>query len=312
MSLELHARRGALMGSLALVACSGLPPPPIGQLQLGLSSGFGETRHRLVGASFRIEGAAQLQLSSEDEPEQDTLSRSLPVGQYSVELLEGWQLERIGALGRTLVRAELISDNPLSFGIAAGQTTTLTFQFQTSAGPPPGQEGELRIEIEVDGARAPHVVITEFMRNPALLADTDGEWFELYNAGSAPIDLAGCSIARDAQLLSLEGEFPIAAGDYLTFANGESPGFAADVIYGGIILPNTGAFTLRLACGDQLLDAVSFDPALSPNAAGRSLSLSGALLDAAANDLAENWCEGAVSYNGDLGTPGSANPECSP
>lgn len=50
----------------ALISCSALPPPPIGQLELGLSSGIGEGRHRLSNATFRIQGAAELELQSDD------------------------------------------------------------------------------------------------------------------------------------------------------------------------------------------------------------------------------------------------------
>jgi hypothetical protein len=305
----------AIAAGFALTACSDLPPPPIGQLELGLASGIGEMRHRLTNATFRIQGAAELELQSDDEPESDVLERALPAGQYSVELLEGWQLERLGELGTSPVRAELLSENPLTFGIAVGETTTLTFQFRTGGTPAPGSDGDegaVRVEISVDGATAPRIVISEVMKNPDVLADADGEWIELYNAGSAAIDLAGCALERDDQTVTLANSFAMPAGSYATFANGAAPGFIPDVLYSALTLPNTGSFTLRLACGSQLLDTVSFDAALLPNAAGRSLSLSGSALDPRANDIAENWCEGAVSYAGDLGTPGSANPDCAP
>src|SRR5688572_1750096 len=79
----------------ATLACGDLPPPELGQLNLGLSSGFGEERYRLARASFNIQGtAADITLDSEDDPADDTLQRSLPEGDYSVQLLNGWQLER--------------------------------------------------------------------------------------------------------------------------------------------------------------------------------------------------------------------------
>ena len=99
------------------------------------------------------------------------------------------------------------------------------------------------------------------------------------------------------------------AGAWLTLANSDAPGFVPDVLYTGLTLPNSGAFVLRLACGEQLLDEVTVDAA-SPQRAGRSVSLSGAALDDVSNDDPERWCEGATSYNGDFGTPGGANPGC--
>jgi hypothetical protein len=305
------ALRAALCAALS--GCSDLPPPPIGQLRLGLSSGIGDAQYKLVNASFAIEGTAQLTLSSDDEPESDTLLRALPAGAYSVELLEGWQLERHGSMGSQQVPAELSSDNPLSFSITAGALTTLTFQFKTGA-PPPVQtsDGQLRVNIEVDGVGSPQVVISELMKNPEVLPDADGEWIELYNAGTEPLALGGCILARDEQELELESGFVIEAGGHLTFSNGEAPGFQANVLYSGITLPNTGAFVLRLACGEHVLDAVNVDPAALPNRAGRSLSRSGPALDSDADEVSTSWCEGVTSYNGDFGTPGAANPPCAP
>lgn len=294
-----------------LLACSDLAPPPIGQLQLGLSSGIGDAQYQLVNASFAVEGTAQLVLNSEDEPDSDVLQRALPAGQYQVELLDGWQLERRSGSARQVVPAELSSDNPLELSINAGALTTVTFQFRTDAPPVSTEtEGQLRVSIEVDGVGAPRARISELMKNPEMLADAQGEWLELYNAGSAPLELGGCTLSRDEQSLELDGGFTIAPGEFMTFSNGEAPGFRPDVLYRGLTLPNTGAFVLSLACGEQLLDQVSVDPAQLPNRAGRSLSLSASALDGTPSDQEPRWCEGASAYNGDFGTPGAANPPC--
>jgi hypothetical protein len=299
---------------LAMVsACSDLPPPPIGELRLGLSSGIGEERYALSQARFAIEGAAEVTLDSEDDPTKDSLERALPQGDYSVRLLDGWQLDRVGPSGSEPVRSELSSANPLPFSILAGELTTVTFQFRTlDGGEAAGGDGEVSIGIEVDGEGSPHIVISELMKNPEVLPDADGEWIELYNAGSADIDLGGCSLARDDQDLSIEGSLVLAAGAYLTFANSDAPGFTPDVLYSGLTLPNTGLFVLRLGCGAQILDEVAVDAALPAQRAGRSLSLSGTALNESMNDDPNRWCEGSASYNGDFGTPGSDNPSCAP
>jgi hypothetical protein len=299
--------------SLAMVsACSDLPPPPIGQLRLGLSSGLGEERYALSQATFVIEGAAEITLDSEDDPAKDSLERALPEGDYTVQLLDGWQLARVGPSGSEPVRSELSSANPLPFSILAGELTTVTFQFRTLGGEPAGGDGEVRIGIEVDGEGSPHIVISELMKNPEVLPDADGEWIELYNAGSGEIDLGGCTLARDDQDLSIEGSLVLAAGAYLTFANSDAPGFTPDVLYSGLTLPNTGRFVLRLACGAQVLDEVAVDAAVPAQRAGRSLSLSAAALNESVNDDPNRWCEASESYNGDFGTPGSDNSQCAP
>ena len=76
----------ALPLALAVTAaCSDLPPPPVGQLRLGLSSGVGEDHYRLGRATFAVEGNAELTLDSEDDPASDALQRTgVPgsIGQY--------------------------------------------------------------------------------------------------------------------------------------------------------------------------------------------------------------------------------------
>jgi hypothetical protein len=295
----------------AAPACSDLPPPPIGQLRLGLSSGIGEGHYELSQASFAIAGAAELTLESDDGKTGDTLQRALPEGDYSVRLLEGWQLQRAGTGSGVPVEAELASQNPLPFSILAGELTTVTFQFRTlDGGGASADGGEVRIGIEVDGASSPQVLISELMKNPELLPDADGEWIELHNAGSTAVDLGGCTLARDDQDLAFEGSLVLEAGAWLTLANGDAPGFVPDILYSGLTLPNTGSFVLRLACAGQVLDEVTVDAALLMQRAGRSSSLSGTALDDVSNDAPESWCEGTTSYNGDFGTPGAANPSC--
>ena len=41
------------------------------------------------------------------------------------------------------------------------------------------------------------LVITEIMQNPAVVSDGAGEWFEVYNATDAPIDLFGFVVRDD-------------------------------------------------------------------------------------------------------------------
>lgn len=293
-------------------ACSALPEPPIGELRLALTTG-GPSGYRLTNAEFAITGATQLTLSSEDASDPDVLQRALPAGSYEVTLLDGWQLTLQDLAGPVAVAATLVSDNPASLEIVAGSLETLTFEFETqSVATELGAEGRLRLAIEVDGSAPPHVLFSEFMRNPDALPDAEGEWLELYNAGPRNVELGGCRVGRDDRFVELDADLSMQSGDYLTLSNGPTPGFAPDFVYGGITLPNSGSFSLTLECNDEIVDQVTFEENALPTASGRSLSLSASYHDDLSNDLAESWCEGVLSYNGDLGTPGSANPACTP
>jgi hypothetical protein len=277
---------------------------------VALSSGVGDQRFRLQGAEFELRGDAELSLSGDDDALADTLERALPEGTYSLELAPGWQLVQHDASGERPVRAALVSDNPVDFVIDTGATTFVSFQFETEGGDAAGAPGgALQIGIEVNGVGAPRVVISELMKNPAALADTQGEWIELYNAGNVPLSLAGCTLARGDQSFTFADSVVIAPAQYATLANSADPGFTPSASYRGLTLPNSGAVSLRLSCGEQLLDAVTLSQAAG-NRDGRSLSLSASHLDPAANDVESAWCEGASAYNGDYGTPGRANPDC--
>jgi lamin tail-like protein len=306
------ARRGLLLLTCTCtsVCCSGVPELPIGRLQVALSSGVGGQRYRLQGAHFELSGDAELELSSDEDASADTLERPLPEGSYSLELEDGWQLLKIDAGGEHPVHAELVSDNPVAFVIDTGAITHLSFQFETRGGEGTNDQGSLHVGIQVDGVGAPDLVISELMKNPEALADTQGEWIELYNAGQAPLSLAGCTLSRDDQSFTFVESVVIAPAQYATLANSADPGFVPTATYRGVTLPNSGALSLRVSCGEQLLDAVTLSQAAALNRAGHSLSLAASRLDPAANDLESGWCEGAGAYNGDLGTPGRANPDC--
>lgn len=302
----------ALLAALASSACAGVPELPIGRLEVALSSGVGDQRYRLHGAEFTLTGDAELSLSGDDEPSADTLARALPAGSYDLALEEGWQLLALNAAGERPVAAELVSDNPVSFTIDTGGTTNVSYRFETrsSAGGASGADGSLRVGIEVDGVGAPALVISEVMKNPEALADTQGEWLELYNAGGSAVSLTGCTLARDDQSFTFGDGLVIAPGQYITLANSNDPGFTPTASYRGLTLPNGGSLSLRLSCGAQLLDAITLTQVAAQNRAGHSLSLSAKQLDPSANDAEASWCDGASAYNGDQGTPGRANPDC--
>ncbi len=155
------------------------------------------------------------------------------------------------------------------------------------------------------------LVITEFMANPS---GTDGgkEWFEVYVGRN--LDLNGLRLGTTAD--DLEDQVsslacvPVFAGTYLVFAASDDP-----VENGGLprvdwiidfSLGNTSG-ELYLAYGEQMLDGIAWTGSLD----GASTSLEPTLVDPDQNDDESYWCAGTESYgDGDLGTPGAANPSC--
>ena len=71
------------------------------------------------------------------------------------------------------------------------------------------------------------VVISELMPNPTVVTDANGEWFELYNAGTDDVVIHGWKIKDDAtasQMHQINSPgLTIEDGEYLLFAvNGDS------------------------------------------------------------------------------------------
>ena len=304
------------------VACAGPPDQRtrMGEVEFALHSIVGDVTYELRNATFAITGAAELELSSEDAPESAVLEQELPVGDYVAELGAGWHLFEVVDGEDTELDAVLASDNPVEFSISEQATTEVVYQFGIDGTNVALASGTLRIGIEVAIAKdaaddgqgsGESVIFTELMRDPAALADTAGEWFELQNVGADAVDLSGCIIARDATELTVSESLELEPGEVITFARSESPGFVPDVVQSKINLPNSASFVLSLSCDGELMDSITVDSATWPDGPGVAASLSASSLSAADNDDPAAWCAASAPYQTDLGTPGDHNPACS-
>jgi len=171
------------------------------------------------------------------------------------------------------------------------------------------ENGEVR---DVVAPVAGDLVITEFMPNPDSVDDGVGEWFEVYVGRD--LDLNGLQLGKtteewEEQVNSLECA-PVTAGTYLLFArsaeateNGGLP--APDRVFDFTLANTSGG--VALGYGGEVLDAITY----SSSHTGASTALEPTLTDPVENDNEDYWCEGANAYgDGDLGTPGAANPSC--
>jgi hypothetical protein len=156
------------------------------------------------------------------------------------------------------------------------------------------------------------IVITEFMADPSLVPDADGEWFEV--RALAAFDLYGLWLGKDYAgeagnpLHVITGEcMAMLPNDVALFAidgdpmlNGNLP--AVDYVY-DFGLTN-GASGLYIASELELLDQVTW----ANNVAGRSTSLDPDSYDPALNDNADlaPWCDMLANAQ----TPGADNLQC--
>lgn len=167
------------------------------------------------------------------------------------------------------------------------------------------------------------LLVSEVLYDPTG-GEPDAEWIELYNSGSAAVDLSAVKIGDEETRGGGEGMYGFPAGAYLpagqvlVLANQAGTFYAAYGFWpdyelvessasvpnltkystwatGGLNLANTGDELLLLDAADQLLDALSwgnttwaFDPAVPGVAAGHSLERRPAGQD---TDSAADWID---------------------
>lgn len=179
------------------------------------------------------------------------------------------------------------------------------------------------IEEAVVVAEPGDLVFSELMIDPEVVDDEIGEWVELYNTGSAPIDIGGYTFRDDdVDAWELEGPLLVAGGDYVVLCasldvavNGGVPcdgWFAREASGGGLALAN-GPDEVVLARPDGVeIDGLHYDEAWIDK--GVALGVDPAFREGGANDDRTHWCAQTtvVSAGGEPGTPGLDNDACSP
>jgi len=251
------------------------PGPEVGSLSLALQqhAANGET-YRLSGATLALAGAEERTVMP--DADETTLEVELSVGDYTLTLQPGYALQRRDGEAWVDVAATLLSDNPQSFAIAGGETTTLALRFALEGEPDVElTAGALEVTLEVHESApqrecAPRLVINELDYDQEG-ADT-ADFAELFNAGDCALDTAGVTLslinggAVDAPSyrnvdLTLAGA-SVAPGQYVVVG---PPGLAASLPVGAALIAiesfsiqNGSPDGLRLEQAGASLDALSY------------------------------------------------------
>lgn len=174
--------------------------------------------------------------------------------------------------------------------------------------------------VFIDAQLSPAVVIDEIMAHPGTASEADGEWFEVYNAGIAAVDLDGWNIASGGDAgHTISGHLVVPPRSYLVLGgseDGEANGGApVDYAYAGIGLGNgtDDWLALRLP-GGVTADSVSWSAAEGETASPPPVGVSLALVSLGADNLhlggtGSPWQPSPVPFGtGQLGSPGRLNP----
>ena len=176
---------------------------------------------------------------------------------------------------------------------------------------------------------APKLVINEVMVNPEgpTTSDTDLEWFEIYNAGSLPVELQNLVIADSAasgrrpyHLISSSvviqpGAYAVLGNSTNTTVNGGAP---VDYAYGGALSLANSLDAVKLAkvfgTDTITIDRTQYSNASVSAASGVSRELKNPALDNSNMD-GSNWAGAlvtAVYGTGGRGTPKAQNSNYTP
>jgi hypothetical protein len=233
---------------------------------------------------------------------------------------------RLGVLHEGELVSEVLSstasDLPIAGDLelaldAAGRPTVLSHNAQHT---PVFQRSEPMVEIEATPAvRAlsdlaeGELVITEFLANPASVADEVGEWIEIFNPGTAPVDLDGLILEDEGGHQGIvQGSVVLQPGEHALLGRTAPAQFAPASLapvafYGSEPALNNSGDRLRLVGPQGLIDE-TFRYGSSQAPSGSAWQLSAESLDAASNDDPARWCRASSVYEGgDRGTPGEPN-----
>lgn len=167
--------------------------------------------------------------------------------------------------------------------------------------------------VQIVATPVARVVINELMPDPVFVNDGAGEWIELYNWGTASIDIQNWKLFGNTtgDTARITSSVVIAPGDYVVLGINGDPtangGVTVDFVYrSGYSLNNsttTGDVVILRDAAGATVDSVVY---VSP-----PIGASMALRDASADNTdakGTNWQTSTTPYNAsDEGTPGSQN-----
>jgi hypothetical protein len=166
------------------------------------------------------------------------------------------------------------------------------------------------------------LIVTEFMKDPTVVTDTAGEWFEVYNTSSQPINLDSWVLSdlstpvAERWVFRITGGLVVLPDEYVVLCRTPdvaiNGGVPCDAGYDDFQLANTEDELILSLAGVEIDRVVYLSSGGWPSTAGRSIALRPGSLTGSANDVGSSWCATPSTLanrlpGGDYGTPGRAN-----
>ena len=170
--------------------------------------------------------------------------------------------------------------------------------------------------VDEDFIQFGDLIVSELMMNPEEVKDDEGEYFEIYNASANDIDMVGWEVrANDGDEFTVDSSLVVGAGDYVVFGVDadatKNGGLSVDYEYDRSDFElDDDTDSIFLYLGESWLNRARITSDWSVPK-GASLNLDLDYHDAAYTNEPDYWCESEdVFGDGDAGTPGDANIEC--
>jgi hypothetical protein len=306
---------------------AGMETWQVGDLLEGAGAGstFSGQGQILVGLSDKVTNYGQgpdtdpplLTGATLTTPTTVTLNFNEALDPVTANTVGNYQVYQTGSPGNTIaVTAAVLQPNntdvvlTLAASAAGTSHTVQVDNVEDVAGNPIAPGTTLEI---FEPAGPGDIVINEVMRNPYILNDSVGEWFEVYNAGSVAVDMNGWTIKdldfdshiiiNGSPLIINPGEYKVFVRDAATMA-GE--GVSVFYQYSGITLGNSADELILETPGGVTIDGIAWDDGtVWPDQAGFSMQWTGM----GNNADGSTWEDigGPAFGSGDRGTPGSMN-----
>ncbi|WP_422104225.1 HYR domain-containing protein [Winogradskyella sp.] len=185
-------------------------------------------------------------------------------------------------------------------------TTTNTLYLEDRA----GNSVTCSFTVNVDLATG-NLMITEVMQNPDDVTDANGEYFEVYNNETEPVNLKGWTISDSGtDTHTIATDLIVAPGGFIVLGINDDPatngGVEVHYQYSGIALDNTADEIILTDAASTEIDRVEYDGGTDwPDPDGAAMVYTGSNIQ---NNNSGSLWQAATAAEGispDLGSPGS-------
>lgn len=182
----------------------------------------------------------------------------------------------------------------------------------TWIGPDTSTSGEMNFKQTIGATTTPNIIISEFMADPDAVNDSEGEWFEIYNASDITVNINGWIIkdlGSDDQPIESSSSLVFQSGEFLVLADNSNSsingGVNVDYEYPSYTLTNSDdEIIIYLSDGTTEVDRIEYGISGWPSVpSGASLAFTGNPSDD--NNIGSNWIESTTIWSGSAGDKGS-------